>query len=52
MNDMLKREMQRLNGFYYGMLTADERELVEEACKRGIARREWNFLGLSKVFVV
>lgn len=52
MNELLQREVQRLNGFYYGSLTDAERDMVDEAVTRGLARREWNILGLSKVWAV
>lgn len=57
MDDFLKREIQRLDGLFYGSLSEGEREIVDEACKRGIARRDWSgpagfFAGLSRVVVL
>ena len=52
MNELIKREIERLNGLFYGSLTDSEREVVDEAVERGLARREYNFLGLSKVIAV
>lgn len=56
MDELLKREVQRLNGMFYGMLTDEEREIVDEAVKRGLARQDYGgvggLLGLSKVCAV
>lgn len=56
MNELIKKEVQRFNGMFYGALTPDEQEVVDEAIKRGFATKVYEgtsgFMGLSKVQVL
>lgn len=52
-DDYLREAVSRLSGLFAGQLNDDERLLLDEACKRGIARRRYDgaagMLGLAKV---
>ena len=49
-------DLQRINGLFVGMLTDEELEMFERACKDGKARRVYaggaGFMGLAKVEVM
>lgn len=52
-----RRELRSINGFYVGLLSEDEQELLDKAVKAGEAIRDYGhpggfFLGLAKVKVL